>query len=168
MSIRIRHLRLVGQSRSYDVSFTRDGSVRSLSTVAGEIATGKTSVLRFIDFCLGAATHPQHPEILRKVDEALLEVELSGEVHVIQRRVFAEDQYAIVHDCVIDELGKPHARARRGLEAGLSTSLPALLLSHCGLSGISLKEAPTQPASKTSGAELPRRHVACVHAERAT
>ena len=85
MTVRIRRLRLVGVSQNYDVDFLRDGLPRRLAVVAGEISTGKSSVLEFIDFCLGASSHPKHPEVQRQVRSALLEVELSGEVFVIER-----------------------------------------------------------------------------------
>ena len=139
----------MGLARNYDISFLEDSAPRALSTIAGEISTGKTSVLEFIDYCLGARNHPRHPEIQRKVHGALLELDLSGEIQVIERRVFSNDQYALVHGCSLDALDRPHARSRRRLEAGDPRSLSALLLAHCELSGISLREAPSQPSSRT-------------------
>lgn len=48
----VRALRLLGPKRSYRVDFT-DGNdekrIRPLSIIAGEISTGKTTVLEFID-----------------------------------------------------------------------------------------------------------------------
>ena len=65
--IRILRLRLKGINRDYEVDFrTREGGdPRPLSLIAGAFSTGKTSVLEFIAYCLGARNHPQHPEILR-------------------------------------------------------------------------------------------------------
>lgn len=150
MAILIRRLRLKGLTKDYDVSFMDRDVVRPLSIIAGEISTGKTSVLEFIDYCLGADYHPRYAEIQRQVRSALLEIGLNGEVIVIERGLFSPDLEAFVHECTIDELELPHAKTRKRLRpAGSEDSLSSFLLEHCGLLGISLKEAPTQESSKT-------------------
>lgn len=148
MSLRIRRLRLVGVGKSYEVDLTTDGAVRPLSVIAGEISTGKTSVLEFVDYCLGAGGHPRHIEIERRVRSALLEVEVDGAVSVIERPTFATDQTATIHRCTIEELTEPHTMERRPLAPpGDPNSLSSFLLSATGLAGLELKEAPTQPQS---------------------
>lgn len=150
MSIRIRALKLVGDHKDYDVGFVRDGLIRPLAVVAGEILTGKTSVLEFVEYCLGAKDHPRHQEIQRRVQAARLEVDLSGEVVVIERATFSEQGVAYVHHCSLDELHVAHHRERKVIEpAGAEDSLSMLLLEHCGLAGIPLKEAPTKADSPT-------------------
>ena len=111
--IRVRRLKLRGVSKDYEVGFLADGAVRPLSVIAGEISTGKTSVLELIDYCLGASRHPRHPEIQRQARSALLEVELSGETNVIERPRFSTEQLAYVHRCSMDDLSRPHAKDRR-------------------------------------------------------
>src|SRR5687767_1909223 len=75
--IRIAGLHLPGVSKDYGISFKdEDGEIRSLSIIAGEISTGKTSILEFIDYCLGASPHPQHEEILDAVRGARLALEV--------------------------------------------------------------------------------------------
>jgi hypothetical protein len=68
--IRVVRLGLRGVDRDYEVDF-RDGGPedwpRSLSVIAGAFSTGKSSILEFIAYCLGGRSHPQHPEILRRV-----------------------------------------------------------------------------------------------------
>jgi hypothetical protein len=148
MSLRVRRLRLVGVGRSYEVDLTADGAVRPLTVLAGEISTGKTSVLEFIDYCLGASGHPRHLEIERRVRSALLEVEVDGDISVIERPTFASDQMATVHRCTFDELTEPHTMERRPLAPpGDPNSLSSFLLSATGLGGLELKEAPTQAQS---------------------
>ena len=116
--------------------------------IAGEISTGKTSVLEFIDYCLGSSRHPKHIEIQRHVRSALLEVDIDGEISVIERPTFASDQFATVHRCSLDQLGEPHARERRPVETpGDPNSLSTFLLSAIGLEGMQLKQAPTQAQS---------------------
>jgi|SRR5579884_187522 len=148
MSIKVRRLRLLGVTRDYDVSFLQETDARTLSVIAGEISTGKSSILEFIDYCLGGREHPRHPEMQRKVRGVLLEIELTDEVAVIERTVFSTEQQAFVHHCSLDNLATPHAKRRHVIEpAGDPNSLSTLLLSQSGLAGISLKEAPTKESS---------------------
>jgi hypothetical protein len=150
VTLRIRRLRLIGVSQNYDVSFLEGDMPRRLAVVAGEISTGKTSVLEFIDYCLGASNHPKHQEVQRQVRSALLEVELSGEVAVIERGLDGGQAIAFLHSCRLDDLSKPHGKTMRPVApAGDPQSLSSLLLEHCGLAGISLREAPTKTDSKT-------------------
>jgi hypothetical protein len=52
--IRILGLRLRGVRRDYVVDFTDDSDLgRDLSLIVGEISTGKTTVLEFIDYATG-------------------------------------------------------------------------------------------------------------------
>lgn len=147
--IRIRRLRLVGVSRNYDVDFTQDQRVRDLSVVAGAFSSGKTAVLEFIAYGLGGKRHPRHPEVLRKVRSCLLEVELSGEPHVIERPVGEPSKVAYARRGILDSppLSKPESRTIE--PAGAPESLSALLLGHCKLEGVQLREAPSSRESRT-------------------
>lgn len=147
--IRIRRLRLAGVSRNYDVDFTQDQRVRDLSVVAGAFSSGKTAVLEFIAYGLGGKRHPRHLEVLRKVRSCLLEVELSGEPHVIERPVGEPSKVAYVRRGTLDSppLSKPESRTIE--PAGAPESLSALLLGHCKLEGVQLREAPSSRESRT-------------------
>ena len=102
--IRIRQLRLRGAGRTYDVSFLHaDGTVRPISVIAGEIATGKTSILELIDYCLGASRHPRHPEIQRRARAALLEIEYGDSVAVIERPLGSYSK-AYVHHASLEAI----------------------------------------------------------------
>lgn len=148
MSIRIRHLRLLGAEKNYEVDFTRGEEVRPLCVIAGEISTGKTSVLEFIAYGLGASDHPRHQEVQRQVRSVLLEVELSGETVVIERAAFTDQNVAYVHRSALDALETPHVKSRHPIDPpGSDDSLSMLLLEHCGLAGIALKEKPTRTES---------------------
>lgn len=150
MSVRIRTLRLLGLGRTYEVSFTDESGVRSLSVITGEISTGKSTILEFIDYCLGASRHPRHLEIERHVRAALLEVALDGEVLVIERAVFTTEQVANVHRCGLDQLEAPHTIERRPISPpGDPNSLSSLLLTATGMQGMQLREAPAQLESAT-------------------
>jgi hypothetical protein len=147
--IDVRRLRLIGLTQDYHVDFCDDdGDARSLSIIAGEISTGKTAVLEFIDYCLGKSRHPSYIEIERQARSAQLEVSLSGEICVIERPLFTAGSAAWIHRCPLSDLGNPHATTKVALgPAGDRESLNWTLLSNSGLEGIVLKEAPTQAAS---------------------
>ncbi|MFF7258216.1 DNA recombination protein RecN [Streptomyces microflavus] len=147
--IRIRRLRLVGMERSYDVDFTSGQKVRNLSVIAGAFSSGKTAVLEFIAYGLGAKRHPRHQEVLRRVRSCLLEVELSGEPHVIERSVGEPSKVAFVRRGTLDSQPTPRAESRTIDPPGAQESLSSLLLSHCKLAGVQLREAPTNSESRT-------------------
>jgi hypothetical protein len=150
MSLRIRTLQLVGLGRTYGLTFTDESGVRPLTVITGEISTGKTTILEFIDYCLGASRHPRHLEIQRHVRAALLEVEIDGEALVIERATFTNEQVATVHRCALNQLTEPHTMERRPLSPpGDPNSLSSLLLTATGMQGIELREAPTQLESAT-------------------
>ncbi|HTJ35285.1 MAG TPA: DNA recombination protein RecN [Dactylosporangium sp.] len=146
--IRIRRLRLHGDDRAYDVDFrAQDDTPRPLSILAGAFSTGKTTILEFVDYCLGAFDHPRHPEITPKVKSATLEVELSGAPYVIERAVGEPSMFAYVRPGRLDEPGSA-PRVRRPLRpAGHPESLSSLLLSHCKLQGVRLSHDVDDPLS---------------------
>ena len=152
--IRIRRLRLHADGRTYDVDFRGAGDApRPLSIIAGAFGTGKTTILEFVDYCLGAADHPRHPEIMPKVRAATLEVELSGSPYLIERAVGEPSTYAYVCPGRLDEPGSASPQRRPLRPAGAPNSLSSLLLSHCKLEGVRLRdnragaESDTDPLS---------------------
>jgi len=150
VSLRARTLRLVGLGRSYGADFTDESGVRPLSVIAGEISTGKTTILEFIDYCLGASRHPRHLEIERHVRSAMLEVEIDAQVLVIERATFTAEHVATVHRCRLSQLDEAHTIERRPLSPpGDPNSLSSLLLTATGMQGMQLREAPTQLQSAT-------------------
>ncbi|MDJ0347367.1 DNA recombination protein RecN [Streptomyces sp. H10-C2] len=147
--IRIRRLRLAGIDRTYDVDFTTEQRVRNLSVIAGAFSSGKTAVLEFIAYGFGARRHPRHQEVLRKVRSCLLEVELSGESHVIERSVGEPSKVAFVRRGTLDSKSMSRPESRPIDPPGSPESLSTLLLSHCKLEGVQLREAPTSRESRT-------------------
>ncbi len=149
--IRVLRLRLKGVDRDYEIDFrdTEQARPRALSVVAGAFSTGKSSVLEFVAYCLGSGNHPRHPEILRKVRSALLEVELGGQAHVIERGVGEPSAAAFVRSGRLGEIDVPPTEKRMIKPPGDPKSLSSLLLSYCGLEGVELREAPTQAESAT-------------------
>lgn len=148
--IRLRELKLRGARRDYGLKFTDDaGGVRPISIIAGQISTGKSSILEFCDYCLGAGSHPQHPEFRRAaIYQALLEVVLDGVPYVIERSTFTPDPRPRLHICQLKDMDEPHQVEVKPLRPpGSDSSLSSWLLEALGLRGAVLKEAPTQEAS---------------------
>lgn len=146
----VRRLRLQGINRNYDVSFLgADDRPERLAVIAGQISTGKTSVLEFISYCLGGADFPHHPEVRSRVRSALLECELQGARFVIERSAVQQpSKSAFVHSCTIDELEEPHPQRELTISPPSDDqSLSQFLLGQFGIAHVVLREAPTQDAS---------------------
>ena len=109
--VRLLGLTLRGVRRNYVVDFTDDnGQGIPLSVIAGEISTGKTTVLEFIDYCLGASSHPSHPEVIDNVRAAQLAIE------VLERASDAD------RDSADDGAGDRDGSGDRGDSAGAAAS----------------------------------------------
>jgi hypothetical protein len=148
--VRVRRLRLHGGDRTYDVDFRGpQDSPRPLSVIAGAFSTGKTTILEFVDYCLGANDHPRHPEIMPKVRAAILEVELSGSPYLIERSVGDPSTFAYVRSGRLDEPGATPPVRCPLRPAGHPDSLSSMLLSHCKLEGVRLRDIPMQTDSDT-------------------
>lgn len=173
---RIVALRLVGFRKNYDISFVDEaGRVNPLSIIAGEISTGKTTILEFIDYCLGASRHPEHPEILTSVRSVQLEIvtyepvlteqaasDTSGDRqlgedaarwaieenhYVIQRSVETSARAALAYRGTLESMDEMPRKLSS--DPGAEDSISKFFLQLCGLDGIRLRQAPSQPDSVT-------------------
>lgn len=158
--LRLKKLRLVGARRDYEVDFSQASGPRSLSVIAGQIATGKTTVLEFVDWCLGAKGHPEHEEVMANVRTAQLAIDVldtetaDGDTpryldYVIDRPLGPSSTKAWLYSGTFDDMSEVPLRPLAADPAD-PESLSQWLLRACGLSGLHLKQAPTQEESKTS------------------
>jgi hypothetical protein len=154
----IRALRLVGPNHSYRVDFTDSHDkelIRPLSIIAGEISTGKTTVLEFVDWCLGAKEHPEHDEVMANVRSAQLAIDVTGASdanraqYVIERALGTQTTSAYLYAGDLDSMSGTPVRSFTS-EPADADSLSHYLLQLCGLSGLRLDQSPTQTDSKTS------------------
>ena len=58
----VNKLVIQGVERQYKVNF-----INGMNIISGPMYTGKTTVLEFVDYCLGAKSHPRHLEIQKKL-----------------------------------------------------------------------------------------------------
>lgn len=144
LRIFIRTLKLKGIAKDYEYSF-RHG----LNIIAGPISTGKTSMLEFIDYCFGATNHPEHIEVQKKVRSVLLEIEINGDIFVIERPLFTTERKAMIHECPLADIGKQHdSKAVHTRQMPGQESISSYLLNKLGLFSFLLREAPARDASE--------------------
>ncbi|MFE9352688.1 DNA recombination protein RecN [Streptomyces olivaceoviridis] len=168
--LRILGLRLLGYRKNYEIRFTEGQSWNPLSLITGEISTGKTTILEFVDFCFGNSAPPQHPEVVEAVKAAQLSIECSvpveldeGDANVgpdavrlgyarrrflIQRSVEGYSKDVLIFSGDLDEI-EQIAPVIVSSDSGADESISKFLLQLCGLDGIKLRVAPTRPDSPT-------------------
>lgn len=154
----LRGLRLIGPKYAYCVDFTERNDknlLRPLSIVAGEISTGKTTVLEFIDWALGAKEHPEHDEVLANVRSAQLAIDVVAPGddlpvrYVIERALGPKATNAYLYAGDLDSMSSAPVRSFTS-EPSDTGSLSHYLLQLCGLSGLRLDKSPSQADSKTN------------------
>ncbi|MCU0849720.1 MAG: hypothetical protein MUC80_00395 [Candidatus Thermoplasmatota archaeon] len=139
----INELRVKGTKKDYFVRFRRD-----LSIIAGEISTGKSSILNLIDYCFGAKESPQYPEISKNGRVALLEIDIKGDIFTIERQLFSTRQEAYIHLCKIEDLNKNHESIEvSSVQKKERESISSFILRKIELWNIPLKEAPTKDST---------------------
>jgi DNA repair ATPase RecN len=99
----INKLLVKGVRKDYEVSFNNH-----LNIIAGEISTGKSSVLDIIDYCFGAKESPEYPELSRNGRTSLLECNVANEAFTIERQLFSTSRKAFIHKCRISDLKSNH------------------------------------------------------------
>ena len=102
--IYFKELRLKGTTKDYIVRFHK-----GLNLIVGPISTGKTTILKLIDYCLGKNTHPQYKE-LYKASSVLLEVVTDQDTFTIERKLFSLNLDIIIHFSNINNLGIKHQK----------------------------------------------------------
>jgi hypothetical protein len=146
--IRVRRLRLfgtLGNDRTYEVSFLDKDGWRSLSVIAGASASGKTSVIDYILYCLGGEEYPDHEEMKANVRSAALEVDMNGSVYTIERTtVGTPSKFASVWAAELDNIGDAK-EVRRTIEPPSDEeSLSQWVLASFGLGNIKLPVSPSK------------------------
>lgn len=168
--LRIRGLRLLGYRKNYEIRFAEGDSWNPLNLITGEISTGKTTILEFIDYCLGSTTFPQHPEVVDAVKAVQLSIEANVPVEVeqedasispdaarlgysrrrflIQRSIEGSIKDVLIFSGDLDEIEQV-APTVVSSDSSAEESLSKFLLQLCGLDGIQLRIAPTRSDSTT-------------------
>jgi hypothetical protein len=140
--LRIAKLRAHGLDRTYDVDFRLRSP--SLAVIAGQIHTGKTTILELVDYCLGADDYPAHPEVSSRVRAVSLEIELAGSAWTIERPLFSGQAEAWIHPGPLDDAGAE--RTRLAVDApGKPGTLSGWLTEQLGLGDLKLSTSRRNP-----------------------
>lgn len=164
--LRIRRLLLLGPAGPFKVDFAEHSEpdagdadpesdspetepvpaeVWPLSVIAGRTNTGKTSILRFIEYVLGAKDFPSHREVLRQVRSAALEVQTPDGLFTIERALEANRVH--VYPGGYNSIDPLSATALIVEPTSDPESISQFILTTVGLQDVDLKEAPTQNES---------------------
>ncbi|WP_249546584.1 ATP-binding protein [Escherichia coli] len=92
--LRIERLILVGVRKNYIVKF-EDG----LNIIHGDSDTGKSSILEFINYLLGASKIELADEIISSVNYAALEVIINDSAYTIVRDIYKPQNFIEVYQC---------------------------------------------------------------------
>ncbi|MBN3471256.1 exonuclease SbcC [Pseudomonas savastanoi pv. phaseolicola] len=97
-NISISRLCLVGHRKNYSIPF-----YPGVNIIYGDSDTGKSSILEFINYLLGASSIELADEVKASVMYAALELEINGAIKTIKRNIFNSKDYIEVYPCGIDE-----------------------------------------------------------------
>lgn len=141
-----RRLVLVGPTRDYEVAF-RNG----VNVIAGPVMTGKSTVLRLLDYAMGSGRKPEIPE-LAKCSAVFVECVIGGEIVTIERSLRQVSAQATVYDAALNEI---RANNPKGLivtprQTKGQQSISSEVMRRLGLGELEVKASPTQAASDLS------------------
>lgn len=96
--ININHLILVGVRKDYRVSF-----YQGVNIIYGDSDTGKSSILEFINYMLGASSIELADEVKSSVEYAALQLEINGITYTIKRDIYNPKELIEVYRCYFEE-----------------------------------------------------------------
>jgi hypothetical protein len=147
--VRLRRLRLLGITKPYDVDFLNEPetSHRPLGIIAGRTNTGKTAVLRFVDYAMGASSYPAHSEVQRQVRAVLLEIQTPDGIFTLERALGGKN--VILYPSSIKALNDVTGVGHVVEPISDPDSISQWLLATVGLQDVNLKESPSKEDSGT-------------------
>lgn len=139
----IERVVLLGPARTYEVRL-RPG----FNVIAGPIFTGKSTVLKLIDYALGSKDAPAYPEI-SKCPDVYVQLRVVGELLTVERSLRDKNSRATIHYGDVEA-----ARTRTAETLAVSpvhqtgtASISSELLRRLGLDDVMIKRAPTKESS---------------------
>lgn len=96
--ISIHTLILVGHRKNYTIGF-----FPGMNIIYGDSDTGKSSILEFVNYLLGASSIELADEVSASVKYAVLEFEISGTQYTVKRDIFNSKAHVEVYPCVFSE-----------------------------------------------------------------
>lgn len=96
--ISITKLNLVGHRKIYSIPF-----YPGVNIIYGDSDTGKSSILEFINYLLGASSIELADEVKASVQYASLELEINNVTYTIKRNIFNKSDHIEVYQCEFDK-----------------------------------------------------------------
>lgn len=143
--LNIDFLHLVGHRKNYSIQF-----FPGVNIIYGDSDTGKSSILEFINYLLGASSVVMADEISSSITYAALEVRLNGIEYTIKRDVFKPTALVEVYRCIFSECANNYPKKyapKFGFVEGPDGYLSDFFMSALGLPKISVKVSPSKTDS---------------------
>ncbi|MGC3820618.1 AAA family ATPase [Acinetobacter sp. G11] len=144
----IKQLVLHGYRKNYIIPF-KEG----INIIHGDADTGKSSILRFINYLLGGKSIKLDEEISSSVNYAVLEIVINDNVYCISRDIFNASRDIDVYSCTYSEIKNnfPEKYISSVSKSNAeSKSLSEFLIETLGFPSVKLKQAPTKDSSETA------------------
>lgn len=97
-NISINSLNLVGHRKTYTIPF-----FPGVNIIYGDSDTGKSSILEFISYLLGASKIELADEVKSSVSFAALELEINNIQYTIKRNIYDASEYIEVYPCIFSK-----------------------------------------------------------------
>lgn len=143
--LNIDFLHLVGHRKNYTIPFSP-----GVNIIYGDSDTGKSSILEFINYLLGASSIVMADEISSSITYAALEVRLNGVEYTIKRDVFKPTALVEVYRCVFSDCVNNYPKKyspKFGSVEGPDGYLSDFFMGALGLPKISVKVSPSKADS---------------------
>ena len=144
--LNVNRLILVGVRKNYITEF---GS--GVNIIYGDSDTGKSSILEFINYLLGASDIELADEVKGSVKIAALEIEINNETYTVKRDIYNTKELVEVYPCKFDDCAEFYPKKLYPVYNNSKTTTgfyPDFLLDALNYPKVKIKEAPTQVNSK--------------------
>lgn len=141
----IKKLILKGHRKDYIIPF-KEG----VNVIYGDADTGKSSILRFIHYLLGAGSIKFDQEIASSVNYAILEILINNTYYCIARDIYNYSRDIDLYSCEYKDINKNYPeKLKSSLRNSGSDdkSLSEFLIDALGYSVVKLKQSPTKEDS---------------------
>ena len=140
--LKVNRLILVGVRKIY---ITKFGS--GVNIIYGDSDTGKSSILEFINYLLGASNIELADEVNTSVKYAALEIDINNETYTVKRDIYKTKELIEVYPCKFENCTDHYPKKYFPTYNNTKSSTgfyPDFLLDALNYPKVKIKEAPTQ------------------------
>lgn len=140
--LNVNRLILAGVRKNYITTF---GS--GVNIIYGDSDTGKSSILEFINYLLGASSIELADEVNTSVKYAALEIEINNETYTVKRDIYKTKELVEVYPCKFENCTAHYPKKYFPTYINTESSTgfyPDFLLDALNYPKVKIKEAPTQ------------------------